>query len=414
MPAREEIHYFGAGPARLPATVLTRASASILNHNNTGLGLSEQSHRSPASSAILEEAKSALKSLLSVPDDYSILFMQGGGTTQFSCAVYNLLGHRVQEQLEAANGDLEAVRAWLKGKKIDYLVTGGWSQKASEEAKRLLGEEWVNIAVDGRTGNGGKYGAIPEEKEWNLTAKEDSLFTYFCDNETVDGVEFLAFPQSLDDKERFVVCDMSSNILSRAVDVKKYDVIFAGAQKNVGTTGLTILIVRNAIFQRQPSVEILRALNLPIPPIMMDFKTIAKNNSLYNTLPIFDVWIAGEVMKELVAAGGIVPQEALAGRKSEKIYNAISAYPDLFHIVPCEGCRSRMNICFRIFKPAAEGQTVDLEEEFVKAASLQGLTGLKGHRSVGGIRISNYNSISEESVDKLVAYIKGFSEKHGN
>lgn len=229
MPTREEIHYFGAGPARLPTSVLSRASVSILNHESTGLGLAEHSHRSALSGKILTDASESLRALLSVPDDYSILFMQGGGTTQFSSVVYNLLGYWVQRELENNNNDVEAVREKLNGAKIDYLVTGGWSQKASEEASRLVGEEMVNVAANARA-NGGRYGKIPEEKEWKLTEKEKSIFTYYCDNETVDGVEFPDFPAALGDgTERLVACDMSSNILSRKVDVKKFALIFVGA-----------------------------------------------------------------------------------------------------------------------------------------------------------------------------------------
>lgn len=229
MPTREDIIYFGAGPARLPTSVLVAASTSILNHNSTGLGLTEHSHRSTLSSGILTDASNALRQLLSVPDDYSIIFMQGGGTTQFSSVVYNLLGYWVQRELEKTE-DIEAVRGRLIGARIDYLVTGTWSQKASEEASRLVGEEMVNVAADAKAVNGGKYGKIPEESAWALTEKEKSIFTYYCDNETVDGVEFPNFPTALGDgAERLVACDMSSNVLSRKVDVKKYALIFVSS-----------------------------------------------------------------------------------------------------------------------------------------------------------------------------------------
>ncbi|RPB14765.1 phosphoserine aminotransferase [Morchella conica CCBAS932] len=383
MPAREEIFHFGAGPARLPTSVLARASVSILNHEDTGLGLAEHSHRSALCGKIVTDAVDSLKTLLSIPDDYSVIFMQGGGTSQFSGVVYNLLGY------------------WM-----DYLVTGVWSQKASEEASRLAGEWMVNVAVNAKEANGGKYGKIPAEDTWKLTEKEKSIFTYFCDNETVDGVEFPAFPTVLaQDKERLVVADMSSNILSRRVDVSKYAVIFAGAQKNVGTTGLTMVIIRNDILANQPTLQTQRALGLPIQPIMFDYKTLAKNGSLYNTLPIFDVWIAKEVMQDLIAGGGLEKQEEISGRKSDKLYAALEASPEIYKIVTVPGSRSRMNICYRI---SGEG----LEDEFVKLATKQGMTGLKGHRSVGGIRISNYNSITEEGADKLAAYIREFAESH--
>ncbi|KAI5851313.1 pyridoxal phosphate-dependent transferase [Morchella snyderi] len=404
MPAREEILHFGAGPARLPTSVLARASVSILNHEDTGLGLAEHSHRSALCGKIVTDAADSLKTLLSIPDDYSVIFMQGGGTSQFSGVVYNLLGYWVQRELNNSNNDIDAVRRRLLDSKMDYLVTGVWSQKASEEASRLAGEWMVNVAVNAKEANGGKYGKIPAEDTWKLTEKEKSIFTYFCDNETVDGVEFPAFPTVLaQDKERLVVADMSSNILSRRVDVSKYAVIFAGAQKNVGTTGLTMVILRNDILANQPTLQTQRALGLPIQPIMFDYKTLAKNGSLYNTLPIFDVWIAKEVMQDLITGGGLEKQEEISGRKSDKLYAALEASPEIYKIVTEPGSRSRMNICYRI---SGEG----LEDEFVKLAAKQGMTGLKGHRSVGGIRISNYNSITEEGADKLAAYIREFSE----
>lgn len=406
MPSREEISHFGAGPARLPTSVLSRASVSILNHEDTGLGLAEHSHRSALCGKIVTDAADSLKTLLSIPDDYSVIFMQGGGTSQFSCVVYNLLGYWAQRELNNSNNDIDAVRRKLLDSKIDYLVTGTWSKKASEEASRLVGESMVNVAVNAKEANGGKYERIPAEDTWKLTEKGKSIFTYFCDNETVDGVEFPAFPSVLaQEKERLVVADMSSNILSRRVDVSKYAVIFAGAQKNVGSTGLTMVIIRNDILANQPTLQTQRTLGIPIQPIMFDYKTLAKNGSLYNTLPIFDVWIAKEVMQDLIAGGGIEKQEEISGRKSDKLYAALEESPEIYKIVTVPGSRSRMNICYRI---AGEG----LEEEFVKLAVKKGMTGLKGHRSVGGIRISNYNSITEEEADKLSAYIREFAQSH--
>ncbi|PUU77403.1 pyridoxal phosphate-dependent transferase [Tuber borchii] len=385
MPTREEITYFGAGPASLPTTVLQNASSAILNFQNTGLGIAEHSHRSALSSDIIATTESSLRNLLSIPKDYTVIFMQGGGTTQFSAVPYNLLGY------------------WkLKRARMDYAVTGGWSQKGSEEAKRLYGDESVNVITNSKKVFG-SYGGIEEEKEWKRTEGEERVFTYYCDNETVDGVEFPGFPSSLEGG--VVAADMSSNILSRRVDVSRFHLIFAGAQKNIGTTGLTIVILKSSILQTQPTPTTLRALGLPIPPIMMDYPILAKSNSLYNTLPIFDVWIAGEVMKELIAAGGLAKQEEVANRKAERLYAALGRAPGIFKIVPLEGARSRMNIC-------ARAQPVELEGVFLKGAEERGLLGLKGHRSVGGIRISNYNSIREVDVDTLVQYIDEFGQRN--
>jgi len=233
MPSREQVSYFGAGPARLPTSVLTSASAALLNYNNTGLGIAEHSHRSALSGNILNQAAQNFKTLLNVPNDdsYTVIFMQGGGTTQFSSVVYNLVGYWVERRLRKYGGDLEKVRADLKDMRCEYLLTGGWSSKASQEAARLLGDEHVSIVTDARKANGGKWGIIPEEKDWNLVGEKNSAMTYFCDNETVDGVEFPEFPKALKtgegvEDERLVIGDMSSNIISRPVDVKKYAAIF--------------------------------------------------------------------------------------------------------------------------------------------------------------------------------------------
>lgn len=223
MPTREEITYFGAGPASLPTTVLQNASSAILNFQNTGLGIAEHSHRSALSSDIIATTESSLRNLLSIPKDYTVIFMQGGGTTQFSAVPYNLLGYWVQTQLDKANGDIEVVREKLKKARMDYVVTGGWSQKGSEEARRLFGDEKVNVITDSKKVFG-KYGGIEEEKEWKRTEEEERAFTYYCDNETVDGVEFPGFPSSLEGG--VVAADMSSNILSRRVDVSRFHLIF--------------------------------------------------------------------------------------------------------------------------------------------------------------------------------------------
>lgn len=233
MPSRESINYFGAGPARLPTQVLERAAQSLVNHANTGLGLVEHSHRSALSSNILKSASDSLKELLQIPAGYEVIFMQGGGTTQFSSVVYNLVSHWVEKRLRKYDGDIEKVRKDLDKLKCEYIVTGGWSSKASQEAARLLGDEKVSIAANAKKENGGKWGIIPDEKSWNLVDAADSALTYFCDNETVDGVEFPEFPKVLaGDEERLVVGDMSSNILSRPVDVSKYAVIFVSLTLN--------------------------------------------------------------------------------------------------------------------------------------------------------------------------------------
>ncbi|KAF4931216.1 Phosphoserine aminotransferase [Colletotrichum viniferum] len=422
MPTRADITYFGAGPALLPTDVLETAAQALLDYNNTGLGIAEHSHRSEIATKILEEAKADLTTYLDIPSDYEILFMQAGGSGEFSATVYNFVGAWVARQRDAvlkrlgATEDTPEVIAELRKivdekLKLDYLVTGGWSQKASAEAARLLGSEFVNVAADARKVNDGKFGKIPDEKDWKLS--EDAAMVYYCDNETVDGVEFPGFPASLAPKDNgegpIVVADMSSNILSRRVPVKNYSAIFFGAQKNLGLTGVTVVVIKKSLLAAQPSPALMRKLGLPISPIVLSYETIAKNNSLYNTLSIFDVYVAGQVLKKLLrtfpdkAAG----QEAVANKKASLIYTALEAHPDVYRIVPDKSVRSRMNICFRVTK----GGDVDATEKaFLKDATSIGLTGLKGHRSVGGIRASNYNSIPLEGAEKLAAFIESFAK----
>lgn len=305
MPSREEVVYYGAGPAALPTSVLETAAQSLQNYQDTGLGIAEHSHRSALAEKILNEAKTDLATYLDIPSDYEVVFMQGGGSGEFSATVYNFVGfwvEKTRQELIKKLGDDEAkVLEALKKKvaeelKLDYVVTGSWSLKASQEAKRLLGEEYVNVATDSRKINDGKFGKIPEESTWKLS--NSAAMTYFCDNETVDGIEFPAFPESFKGDDKIVVADMSSNILSRRIPIKNYSAFFFGAQKNLGTTGIAVLVIRKNLLPPNlatPSPKLMRQLGLPIPPIVLDYATIAKNNSLYNTLSIFDVYIAARI-----------------------------------------------------------------------------------------------------------------------
>ncbi|KAK1482585.1 phosphoserine aminotransferase [Colletotrichum cuscutae] len=423
MPSRADITYFGAGPALLPTDVLETASQALLDFNGTGLGIAEHSHRSEIATKIIEEAKADLATYLDIPSDYEVLFMQAGGSGEFSATVYNFVGAWIARQRDAVLANLgttdendEKVVAELRKVvdeklKLDYLVTGGWSQKASAEAARLLGPEFVNVAADARKINDGKFGKIPDEKDWKLS--KDAAMVYYCDNETVDGVEFNGFPSALAPKENgegpIVVADMSSNILSRRIPVKNFSAVFFGAQKNLGSTGITVVVIKKSLLAAQPSPALMRKLGLPIAPIVLSYETIAKNNSLYNTLSIFDVYIAGQVLKKLLRTfqNKVDGQEAIADEKASLIYSALEAHPDIYRIVPDKSVRSRMNICFRVTKG---GDTDAAEKAFLKESTAQGLTGLKGHRSVGGIRASNYNSIPLEGAQKLAKFIESFAQ----
>ncbi|KAK3945040.1 phosphoserine aminotransferase [Diplogelasinospora grovesii] len=426
MPTRSEITYFGAGPAALPTDVLEKAAQALIDYQGTGLGIAEHSHRSELATNIINEAKADLASYLDIPtDQYEVVFMQAGGTGEFSATVYNLVGAWVVRQHAAIVKELgegagesaivEALRKKVESDlKLDYIVTGGWSLKAYQEAQRLLGPEYVNLAADARTlSDDKKFGKIPEESSWNLS--KDAAFVYYCDNETVDGVEFPAFPEILrpdaNGNGPIVVADMSSNILSRRVPVENFSVLFFGAQKNLGCTGVTVAVVKKSFLApsvTQPSPALMRKLGLPIPPIVLQWEIIAKNNSLYNTLSIFDVYIAGQVLKKLLATypDKVDGQQAVAEKKAKLIYDALEAHPEAYRIVPDKSVRSRMNICFRVIK---NGTVDESEKAFLKEATAQGLTGLKGHRSVGGIRASNYNSIPLEGAEKLAKFIDSFA-----
>ena len=428
MPARSEVFYFGAGPAPLPTSVLEAGARAFVNFGDTGLSLAEISHRSPTANKILSDTKAALASLLDIPtDQYEILFMHGGGSAEFSAVVLNLVAHWVERRRRIAVKDLgeadegeilERVRKEVKEDlKCDYLVTGSWSLKASQEAANLLapldqqgnGAKFVNIAVDSRQTGRESFNSIPPEESWSPTQQSGpgSAFTYYCDNETVDGVEFPGFPERLrkqpdEEDDRLIVADMSSNFLTRKVDVRRFGVIFGGAQKNIGITDITITIVRKDILDTMPEASFLHRVGVWSPPVILSWPIIAKNNSLYNTLPIFSIWIAGEVMRRLLSTYGdrkVSGQEEVTTRKAHMIYSILEKYPHFYKIVPEQLCRSRVNICFRVRNDA------EAEKVFLEGAEKLMLQGLKGHRSVGGIRISNYNAVSMDGVAKLIQYI---------
>ncbi|KAL9602853.1 MAG: hypothetical protein Q9219_001548 [cf. Caloplaca sp. 3 TL-2023] len=432
MPSRQEVAYFGAGPAPLPTPVLEKGAEAFVNFEDTGLSLAEISHRSQTANKVLADTKSALTSLLQIPDNYDILFMHGGGSGEFSAVVLNLISVWVEKRRKEAEAELggdqekvaERVRQEIRQDlRLDYLVTGSWSLKASQEAANLLeplGKGLVNVALDCRQSNEGKFGTIPPEDSWKLTPNKSqggkgSAFVYYCDNETVDGVEFPGLPKCLDHPsqnqgdEHLVVADMSSNFLSRRVDVSKFAVIFGGAQKNIGITDVTLVIVRKDLLSNQAPPSFLHSVGVWSPPVVLNWPIIAKNNSLYNTMPIFSIWIAGQVMRGLIETHGekgLAGQEELANHKAKLLYDILDASPEVYQVVPNTSVRSRMNICFRI-----RGGDSTQEKTFLEYAEGQLLQGLKGHRSVGGIRASNYNAVPLQNVQKLAAYLEDFAHK---
>ncbi|RCI03742.1 hypothetical protein CU098_012158 [Rhizopus stolonifer] len=384
---------FGAGPAKIPQEVLLKAQKEFLSVNGTGMSVMELSHRSKPFGAILEKTKKDLTELMNIPENYSILFMQGGATTEFASVFYNLVGRKQQELKEAGKEGEEIV--------VDYLVTGAWSSKAAQEAERLIptvvgNPVRVNRALDVKKINGGKFGTIPPQTEWKLTdpTKHNVAYVYYCDNETVHGVEFQFTPQV--DPSVPLVTDVSSNFLSRPIDVSKFGLVYGGAQKNLGPAGVTIIVVRN---------DLLVDLNVgPIRPLMLDFKTAADNDSMYNTPPTFAIYMVGLTLEWLKEKGGLIKIEQVNQRKAHKLYTCIDQ-SNLYSCPVEPHCRSEMNVVFRL-------TSEELEKEFLKGAEEKGMQQLKGHRSVGGIRASIYNALPEEEVDILIEYMQEFEKQH--
>ncbi|RAO68185.1 uncharacterized protein BHQ10_004197 [Talaromyces amestolkiae] len=419
---RSDVVYFGAGPAGLPTDVLATAAAALLNYQETGLGVAEHSHRSTLAADIVNNMKADLADFLEIPSTHDILIMQGGGSGQFDATVYNSVLVWVENQRQKivqANADIseEELIKQLQQKvqsdlRLDYLVTGSWSLKANQEAVRLLGPSHVNVATDSRKINDGKFGKIADESTWNLSEKPAMI--YLCENETVDGVEWPSFPKTLESRafndETLVIGDFSSTILSRRIPFDHFSVVYFGAQKNLGLPGITVVVIKKSLLSTlsQGKPELTRKVGLPVPPTILDYAVTAKNNSLYNTLSIFDVFVAGQVLKKLIATfpDKVRGQEALSGKKAALIYDVLDSYPDIYKVVPDKSVRSRMNICFRV----AKGGNVDeAEKAFINGATERGLLGLKGHRSVGGIRVSNYNVIDETGAQKLATFLKDFA-----
>lgn len=384
---REEPHYFGAGPALLPSDVLKQAALDLISYEGDNLGIGEISHRSKPAIKVIDDTKANIKKLISVPDTHEIFFMQGGGTTGFSSIAYNLMASYAKKNSK-------------KGKAA-YAVTGGWSKKAAEEAQRLGFD--VDIVFNGKEK---KFGDIAPFSEWKPIDKESTAYLYLCDNETVHGNEFKSIPDSLYLPEGVeLVADMSSNILSKDIDVSKYGVIMAGAQKNLGLAGLTIYIIKKALLE-QASDEELKQAGIPLCPIAFHYPTVVANNSAYNTIPIFTCEILKLVTSKLIKEGGIEVIEKTNARKADILYGALEKHTNLFTLpVTNSAVRSRMNVVFTL-------PNEELTNEFLKAAQDKKLSGLKGHRSVGGIRASIYNAVSLHSVELLVDFINEFAASH--
>jgi phosphoserine aminotransferase len=348
---------FCAGPAALPEEVLAQASSEMLDWESRGLSVMEMSHRSSEFVSIAEQAEADLRELMGISDDYAVAFMQGGASSQFSAVPLNLLGDKTS---------------------ADYLNTGQWSKKAISEAKRFCN---VNVVASSEDTN---FSTVPSVNSWNLN--EDAAYFHYTPNETIGGVEIFDVPRV----NVPVVADMSSTILSRPIDVSKFDLIYAGAQKNIGPAGLVIVIVRKDLLAKASS----------ICPAMFNYKTIIDGESMYNTPPTYAWYLAGLVFKWLKAQGGLEAVGAMNRRKAEKLYGFIDA--SSFYANPVEvASRSSMNVPFTL----ADSH---LDKAFLQQSEAAGLLNLKGHRSVGGMRASIYNAVSEDAVDALISFMRDF------
>ena len=356
------VHNFCAGPAALPLEVLEQAQQEMLDWQGSGLSVMEMSHRSAEIVGITETAEADLRELLNISDDYAVLFLQGGASTQFSAVPLNLLG--------------DAGVA-------DYVNTGEWSKKAIKEGKRYCN---VNVVASSEDTN---FSTIPAFDSWKLNEK--AAYLHYTPNETIGGVEFFWTP----DVNVPLVADMSSTILSREINVSDFGVIYAGAQKNIGPAGLTLVIVRKDLLGKAQAST----------PTMLDWKIAAENDSMYNTPPTYAIYLAGLVFKWLKAQGGVAAIEKVNRRKAEKLYGYIDNSG--FYSNPVEAAsRSLMNVPFIL-------ANADLDKAFLKQADEAGLLNLKGHRSVGGMRASIYNAVSEQAVDDLIDFMKGFAQANG-
>lgn len=358
-----QVFNFCAGPAMLPVEVMKKAQAEFINWQGTGCSVMELSHRSKEFMAVAAKAEADLRDLMAIPDNYSVLFCHGGGRGQFSAVPANLLP---------------------QGKSADYIVSGSWSKAAAAEAEHYGKVNSIDVVnnIDDET-------HVLPSSQWPLNP--EAAFVHYCPNETVDGIEMFDIPET---NGVPLVADMSSTILSHEIDVSKFGLIYAGAQKNIGPSGLTIVIVRN---------DLLGNAQLTTPSIM-NYQILAKNDSMYNTPPTYAWFLAGLVFQWLKEAGGVSEISKINQQKAELLYRYIDS-SDFYqnHIEPKS--RSLMNVPFWLTDKS-------LDEAFLSQAEAQGLMALKGHRNVGGMRASIYNAMPLAGLEALVAFMKAFAEKN--
>jgi len=355
----DRIHNFSAGPAVLPEPVLRKAQEAIWNVDGSGIGIMEHSHRGKVFDRIIKEAEQSCRDLAGIPDNYRVLFLQGGASLQFSMVPMNLLGPQGT---------------------ADYLLTGVWAQKAIKEAK-LVGK--VHVAASSEATG---FDRIPKPDEISYSARP--AYVHMTTNNTIYGTQWRTEPSTPAGVP--LIADTSSDMYSRPIDVRKYGLIYAGAQKNLGPSGLVLVIIRDDLVEQGPKTL----------PTMLQYRIHVAEKSLYNTAPTFAIYVMGEVFKWIQSQGGLAAMAELNEAKARTLYGYLDA-SDFFRGTAQADSRSRMNVCFR-------APTEDLEEKFLKEAAKRGLDGLKGHRLVGGMRASIYNACPPAAVDTLVSFMKEF------
>ncbi len=358
----ERVYNFSAGPAVLPLEALERAGAEITNYQGSGMSVMEMSHRSKVFMKIFEDTRDHFRKLFHVPENYKILFLQGGASSQFSAVPLNLIG---------------------KTGKADYIVTGNFANIAYKEAQKY---GTINLAASSADKN---HTYIPSQDQLKLDP--EASFVYFCANNTIYGTEWKYIPET---NGVPLACDMSSDILSRPVDISKFGVIFAGAQKNMAPAGLTVVIVR----------EDLAGHELPYTPLMMNYKTMIDKDSMYNTPPCWCIYMLGLTLDWLDNLGGVEGMEKIKGKKAGILYDCLDN-SKLFNCAAEKEARSDMNVTFR-------SVSEEMDAKFVAEATAAGFINLKGHRSVGGMRASIYNAMPMEAVEKLVDFITAFDKNN--
>lgn len=355
------VYNFCAGPAMLPVAVMAKAQSEFINWNNTGCSVMELSHRSKEFMAVAEKAEADLRELMAIPDNYKVLFCHGGGRGQFSAVPLNLLP---------------------AGKTADYIVTGAWSKAAAKEAENFGQVNTINV-IEQKDG----VKVVKDASQWPIT--KDAAYVHYCPNETVDGIELFDIPETHGVP---LVADMSSTILSRAIDVSKFALIYAGAQKNIGPSGLTIVIVREDLLGNAQTNT----------PCILNYQTAAENGSMYNTPPTYAWYLAGLVFEWLKSIGGVSHIEQINKEKAALLYDFVDN-SNFYRNDIALAHRSLMNVPFWLENEA-------LNEQFLSQAKANGLVALEGHRMVGGMRASIYNAMPLEGVQKLVDFMREFEK----